>query len=286
MPKSQYLNASRLRSGSIGLALFLSSLLCDAPLTAQDTSQPEAQPSLAELQRQIDQLRKGQERILKELEEIKKSLPEKAARMDTPARPELPKLVSLNMHGEPFRGDPGARIALVEYSDFDCSFCAKYVRDVYPRIDHDYIKPGKIRYFFRDLPAPGDTNALFKARAARCAGEQDKFWEVHDLLFSEPSVPLEQKLSLQAQGLGLDQERLSQCLASERYVEAIQRSASGAARLGIHGTPAFIIGTLSPDGDFLRSTNVLVGGENYAALKSVLDNLLATRTGIPTANGR
>jgi protein-disulfide isomerase len=244
---------------------------------AQDSQKPDAEPSPATLQQQIDELRKNQEAILKELGEIKRSLGQKATRNDVLAKPELPRLVSLNVHGERFRGDGKARIAMVEYSDFDCSFCAKYAKEIYPHIDRDYIQSGKIKYFFRDLPPPGETNALLKARTARCAGEQDKFWELHDLLFTEPAAPLDEKLSLQAQALGLDLEKLNQCLASGRYVENIERSASGARQLGIHGTPAFVVGTLSEDGDFLRSTNILVGGENYTALKSVLDHLLAAK---------
>jgi protein-disulfide isomerase len=243
-------------------------------LPAQDSSHPHGEPSLAGIQRQIDELRSGQELILKELKEIKMLLSQRPGRTDVLARPEFPKVVSLNVHGEPFRGEDQAKVAVIEYSDFDCSFCAKYVKEVFPQLDQDYIKAGKIRYFFRDLPPPGHTNAIIKARTARCAGEQNKFWEVHDILFAEPSVPADEKLSLQAQALGLDMDKLNQCLASGRYVDNIQRSASGASELGIRGTPAFIIGTLSEDGDFLRSTNILVGGENYNALKSVLDNLL------------
>jgi len=267
------------KRGFATLAVMLLVSVGGVRLRAQDATKPEPETSLASLQHQIDQLRSGQELILKELAEIRKSLPEKAARTDVTARPELPRLVSLNVHGEPYRGDNKARIAIVEYSDFDCSFCAKYAKDIYPQIDLNFIRPGKIKYFFRDLPSPGETNALLKARTARCAGEQDNFWQVHDLLFTEPTVPIVQKLSSQAQALGLDLDKLNQCLASGRYAENIERSASGARQLGIRGTPAFVIGTLSAEGDFLRSTNILIGGENYGALKSVLDTLLGGRPG-------
>jgi len=167
-------------------------------------------------------------------------------------------------------------VGMVEYSDFDCSFCAKYANDIYPQIDNEYIQTGKIRYFFRDLPPPGDTNALFKARLARCAGEQGKLWEMHALLFKTPATPVEQNVVAQGQALGLDMQKLNECLSSGKYEENIQRSASSAARLGIVGTPAFLLGTVSEDGDFLRATNVLVGAESYTTLKSILDNLLGS----------
>src|SRR5262249_52875505 len=146
------------------------------------------------------------------------------------------------------------------FSDFDCSFCAKYAREVYPKIDQEYIKQAKVRYFFRDLPAPGETNAFFKARAARCAGRQAKFWEMHDLLFAIQGTPSGDLAQL-GHSLGLDVEKFSECLAGEDYSENIQRSVAGARRMGVFGTPAFLIGTITEDGDFIRVTKVLVGNQ-------------------------
>jgi protein-disulfide isomerase len=170
----------------------------------------------------------------------------------------------------------------MEYSDFDCSFCAKYATEIYPLIDENYIKPGKVKYFFRDMPSPEHPNALFKARLARCAGEQGKFWEMHDRLFANPSAVDGQEFAPHAQGLGLDAEKLRRSLASDRYTENIRNSTVGAARMGIRGTPAFLIGTLTADGDFLRTTNVFLGAESYPAIKSILDELLTPPTPPPT----
>src|SRR5260221_459521 len=87
---------------------------------------------------------------------------------------------SAPVHGEPFRSDAHARVAIIEYSDFECPLCRQFARDVYPLIDAAYIHSGKVKYFFRDLPLPMHPHALPAARAARCAGEQGKFWEMHD----------------------------------------------------------------------------------------------------------
>jgi len=258
------------------IALFV--LILEFVCAAQNSSKAEPQPSLASLQRQLDELKQSQQLILKEMDEIKKALHEKSARTDALVRPQIPPVVSVNIHGEPFRGANNATIGMIEYSDFDCSFCAKYAKEIYPKIEHEYIETGKIKYFFRDLPAPGDTNALLKARLARCAGEQGKFWEMHDFLFTTPSMVLEQNVEPQAQALGLDAQKLNECFSSDRYEQNIQRSASSAAHWGIVGTPAFLLGTLSNDSDFLRATNVLVGAESYTSLKSILDNLLGAST--------
>ena len=259
------------------LVLFGSMVVCPiSPLTlnaAEPPTQPveQDQPSI---QKQLDQLKIGQERLSRQVEEIKTLLEQLT---ETPtnesARPPAPSVVSANVHGEPFRGTNSARVAIIEYSDFDCSFCGRYARNVFPRIESDYIQTGKIKYFFRDLPEPVDTNAWFKARAARCAGDQGKFWQMHDLLFANQAATSAEVIAL-AQTLGVDLGEFNRCISSEKYLQNIQRSAAGAKRMGLYGTPAFLIGTLSDDGDFLRVNRVLVGAETYESIKSVLDELL------------
>lgn len=242
---------------------------------AETKTEKPASPSAVELQKQIDQLREGQQQMRKDLQEIKALLAAREGRSEVAAKPTAPKVISLNMHGESFRGDSAARVAIMEYSDFDCSFCARYAHDIYPKIAKDYIQTGKIKYFFRDLPGIGETNALLKARAARCAGEQGKFWEMHDRLFAAQSDPASQNMEALAQALELDREKFSACLTSGRYSENIHLSVAGARRAGIYGTPAFLIGTVSEDGDFVVATKVLVGGESFETIKSALDEILA-----------
>src|SRR5947207_10826999 len=100
------------------------------------------------------------------MEAIRALLRERQNRIEPGTPSAMPSIIPLNVHGEPFKGDAHAKVAIVEYSDFDCSFCATYAHDIFPLIDDDYIKPGKVKYFFRDLPAREHTNALFKAQAA------------------------------------------------------------------------------------------------------------------------
>jgi len=182
--------------------------------------------------------------------------------------------MTLNVMGEPFRGEAKAKVAILEYSDFECSYCGKYVREHYPRIEAEYIKTGKIRYLFRDLPAREHPNALAAAQAARCAGEQGKFWEMHDLLFAAQTALAPADLQSYAQVLGLDPKSFNECLASKKYAEAIRRSALAADRLGIYGTPAFLIGKLSDDGNVLRATKALVGGDSLEQVRSTLEEVL------------
>lgn len=249
--------------------------LVNRPPNAQDKPSATAPDTAPSLVQQIKELQATQQRILEELQEIKAFLQTAPRRSDYPTRPMPPSAISLDIHGEPFRGGTQAPVAIMEYSDFDCSFCARYEREIYPQLDANYIQPGKIKYFFRDLPAPEHTNSLFKARAARCAFEQGKFWQMHDALFGDQSASAGPQLVALAQSLGLDATSFEACLSSDRYTDAILRSAAGAKRMGLQGTPAFIIGTVTEDGDFMRASKVMIGAENYQAFQSVLDELLA-----------
>ncbi len=251
-------------------------VLSQLSLNASEASTQPLEQNQASIQKQLDQLKAGQERLSRQVEEIKTLLEQLTGTpTNESAKPTVPTVVSANVHGEPFRGTNSARVAIIEYSDFDCSFCGRYSRNVFPRIESDYIQSGKIKYFFRDLPEPIDTNAWFKARAARCAGDQGKFWQMHDLLFAHQPATSPEVIAL-TQTLGVDMGEFNQCISSEKYLQNIRRSAAGAKRMGLYGTPTFLIGTLSDDGDFLRVNRVLVGAETYESIKSVLDELLGS----------
>jgi protein-disulfide isomerase len=258
---------------SKGLTIFLAAASLGGTLQAED--RPEPPPSLS-IQQQLDELKAGQERLLKELEEIRALLQERQEKLAVAsALPPPAKVITLNLQGEPYRGQSTATVAVVEYSDFGCPFCAKYVRETYPLIDKEYVQPGKVRYFFRDLPAPEHTNALAAACAARCAGEQGKFWEMHDLLFAAQPGFAPGDLASYAEGLGLDAKQFSQCLASSKYEQIIRKVIGSAERMGLYGTPVFLIGTIAGEGTIFRATKVLVGGSELDALRSALDEALA-----------
>jgi protein-disulfide isomerase len=243
-------------------------------LRAQPQPEPQKKRPGPSLQAQIDSLREGQEKLQKEVEGLKALLEERAVRMDAPVAARFQEAITLNVFREPFKGSAGARVAILEFSDFDCSFCAKYATEIYPLIDHAYIQSGQVKYFFRDLPGPEHPNALFKARVARCAGEQGQFWGAHDRLFRDQRPFDGPGLIAFGTALGLDWERFNACITSDHYLEAIQRSALGASRMRINGTPAFLIGTLSEDGTVLRAVKVFLGAESFQAFRTVLDGLL------------
>jgi protein-disulfide isomerase len=236
------------------------------------THADDAQPSIQE---QLNDLKRGQERILQELEGLRTTLEQGAAgaRTEVPARPPGP--VALNVHGEPFKGSSNAPVAIVEYSDFDCGHCAKFATQIFPQLDAKYVATGKVKLYFRDFPERGNAESFLKAQVARCAGEQGKFWVIHDYFFTAKPVLTGSDLSREAELIGLDLPALKQCLSQPKYALMIQRSATGAEKMGIEGTPTFVVGTLTDNGDIVRVKQVLLGAEKLAEFEKVLDELLA-----------
>ena len=224
------------------------------------------------LQQQIDELRKGQERILKQLDEVRALLKEQRSVTESKSAP--PSFLSINVHGEPFRGDAKARAAILEYSDFDCGFCAEFATNIFPKIDANYIKTGKVKFFFRDMPSPEHPFALFKAKAARCAGEQGKFWQMHDYLFAHQQPMGTSDAPKLAEAVGIDANKLSACLAADKYASIAQRSLASAEKYRLDGTPAFIMGTLSEDGSFLKAPQIVLGTQTYEFFQKKLEELI------------
>jgi len=110
------------------------------------------------------------------------------------------------------RGDPQAPVTLIEYSDFTCGFCLKFFRETWPRLRADYIETGKVRFLYRDFPRGFQGPGLDAAVAARCAGNQGRYWQMHDRLFGDDRRLGPADLQRHAQTIGLDLPLFSKCL--------------------------------------------------------------------------
>jgi hypothetical protein len=105
-----------------------------------------------------------------------------------PARTRIPVPVDpIEIEGAATKGSSGAKIAIVEFSDFECPFCGAFSREILPTLDRDYIRPGKVKLIFRHLPLQIHPFAVRAAQAAECAEQQGRFWPLHDL-FSTTSL--------------------------------------------------------------------------------------------------
>jgi protein-disulfide isomerase len=145
--------------------------------------------------------------------------------------------LSLNDDASPVRGAPKPVVTIVEFSDFECRFC----RDVQATLKQVLESYGKdVRLVFKHLPLEGHRNALPAARAAYCAGEQDRFWQFHDALFAVPSLS-PAVLDHVAADLGLGLTRFKACLSSEQSRAAVVRDMEMARSFRIDSTPSFLV---------------------------------------------
>ncbi|RMH05571.1 MAG: hypothetical protein D6704_09345 [Nitrospirae bacterium] len=179
------------------------------------------------------------------------------------------------------RGHAHAPVTLLEYSDFTCGFCTKFFRETWPRLWAEYVQIGKVRLVYRDFPRSLQGPSLDTALAARCAGEQGRYWRMHDHLFTV-STPAYDLTSLRryAEKLGLDVTQFTACMQSDRYQGPIFRDRLEGGSLGIRGTPAFVL-FLTQQG---RNGPVLLipGAFPYEVFQAQIDRLLQLASAPPS----
>src|SRR3972149_8912721 len=165
----------------------------------------------------------------------------------------------------PKRGTDNAPVTLIEFSDFQCSFCRKFWQTTLPLLDKKYISPGKVRFIYRHFAVLGKPSEV-AAQAAECAGEQGKFWEYHDKLFASAGSPLaftDGKLKSYAKELGLKSQAFNQCLDSGKQLKKVEGETAIAALLGARGTPAFFL-----------NGQMLVGAQPFEVFEAVIEKEL------------
>jgi protein-disulfide isomerase len=137
------------------------------------------------------------------------------------------------------RGNPKARVMIVEFSDFQCPYCSQAVATLKNVLTKHQ---DSVALAFRDMPMTQiHPQALMAAEAARCAGEQGKFWEYHDLLFGDQNRLDHKGLLEKAKSLKLDEKQFDFCLTNEKYKAQIQQDSQEGMRAGVSGTPGFFI---------------------------------------------
>jgi protein-disulfide isomerase len=215
-----------------------------------------------------ESLKTGQEAIVKELAEVKKVV--------TPKKREVVSDVNveLDISNDPSKGDRGAALALVEFTDYECPFCARHIKGVLPQFLKDYVETGKVRYVIRDFPLPFHKNAKGAAYAAHCAGEQEKYWEMHDVLFANQKALAADQLPGYAEKLGLDAAAFEDCMNSGRYESKVTASLADGKKATVRGTPSFVIGVAQDDGNRVKGTKVIRGAVGYDVFKKTLDDML------------
>ncbi len=174
-------------------------------------------------------------------------------------------------------GNENAKVIVIEYSDYQCPFCRSWFNSSKPLID-DYVKQGKVLFAYKDFPL-NNIHPMAKpyAEAARCAGDQGKYFEFHDKIYSEQnalgtgtvSSITKDDVKQWAVNLGLNSTEFNSCFDSGKYSDAVESNLLEGGKFGVQGTPSFLIGLADGEGQLIR------GAQPAATFKSVIDALLS-----------
>jgi len=176
-------------------------------------------------------------------------------------------------------GRPDAPVTLVEFGDYQCPFCKQFHTTAYSDLKKNYIDTGKVRFVSRDLPLEFHPFALRAAEAARCAGDQGKYWEMRDALYASAPSPNDDAIKSAVEALSLNIAAFQSCLASEKFKTDVQKDANEAAALQISGTPTFVLAKSAKDKlDGVR----IVGAQPFATFQSAIEDLLKLPAPAPT----
>ncbi len=218
----------------------------------------EADEDLSELQIVRKKLTSEQTDLPQTRREYLKRLGERGA---APA-PLQPTRMEVSVDPARLRGDTRAQVMIVEFSDFQCPFCRK-VQQTLRSLLAKY--EGRVSLAYRDFPLRGmHGQAELGAESSRCAGEQEKFWEYHDLLFENPDKLNRNGLSELARNAKLDEKQFESCLSGGKYRAQVERDLQDGIRAGVMGTPGIFINGI-----------LLSGAQPEAAFEKVIQSELA-----------
>ena len=185
--------------------------------------------------------------------------------------------VKFSIAGAPTLGRADAPVTIIEFSDFECPFCQRYSKNTLPEIKREYIDSGKVRYVFLDFPLEQmHTKARKAGEAAHCAGEQGKFWEMHDVLFEQQA-----KLDIRnypefAKSLNLNSAVFDACLKAGKYNGRINSGLASGRALGINATPSFVV-TKTDGGDTVSGGVIITGAQPFDRYRQVIEEALKTQ---------
>ena len=178
-----------------------------------------------------------------------------------PPAPTPPARAEVAIGSAPTRGAGGAAVTVVEFSDFQCPYCARVHPTVVQLLEEF---PDEVELAFKHYPLPNHAKAPLAHRASIAAGQQDKFWEMHDLIFENQGAMEREDLVAHAESLGLDLAAFEAALDDDALGEMISADLREGSEAGVRGTPSFFV-----------NGRLLSGAQPYAAFKAAVESALA-----------
>lgn len=222
----------------------------------------------------VEALKQGQDEMRKELAEIKKLI-QQMPRGGAPAGPNVAGKI-FDLGDNPMLGSDDAKIALLEFTDYQCPFCKRHKENTQPQIDSEYIDSGKIRFVSLDMPLTRiHPLAVKAAEAAHCAEEQGQYWQMRDQIFTNQKNL--EPWNAHAEALGLDIAEYEACLNSGKYTDAVNADLAEATKAGATGTPSFVVAVLDEkDPTKARGISFIRGAQPFSAFKAALDEAISS----------
>jgi protein-disulfide isomerase len=182
---------------------------------------------------------------------------------------------TISIDGASVKGDKKARVILIEFADYQCTFCARFHHETFPRIDEEYVLIGKAKFIFRNFPLEHRHPYAFKAaEAAICAGEQGKFWAMHSRLFRLQDSRSFNDWSQHAKALALNSTKFTQCLEGEATAAKVKKDLADGKSAGVKVTPTFLLGLAEEESSKMKVSNKIEGAVAFSKFKEALDNIL------------
>jgi protein-disulfide isomerase len=174
----------------------------------------------------------------------------------------------LVQNGSPMLGDPNAKVTIVEFGDYQCTYCHLFHQNTKDALLQQYVDTGKVNFVFRDYPLNGP-DSVFAADAAYCAGDQGKYWQYHDELYKnwggEKTGWVNQKsLDTFATTVGLDLSTFDKCLSDKKYEQKVLDNQKFGNTIGIDGTPSFVVFNS-------KDITKIVGAQPLSVFQQVID---------------
>jgi len=236
---------------------------CSPVFASDDWLANEVLTQLADIRRDMSGLKKQVQQLRTEINELKIKAGDSQGRAGA---------TSFDIGKGKSLGKANAEYAIVEFTDYECPFCARYNQKTLGKIKKKYVDTGKLQYLIRNFPLDFHQGAKLAAIAANCAGAQGAYPKMHDQLF-ENQHKLSRELYEQiAVDLGLDMGRFKKCLIDPEQEAEINNEIALGKRIGISGTPAFIMGRLK-DGQ-LTDIKALSGAQPFSSFTRIIDSMI------------
>ena len=167
--------------------------------------------------------------------------------------------VTIGTENDFFIGDEDAPVTMIIFSDYECGYCKLFFEKVLPEIETELISQGIVKVVIKDYPLKSHKNAFYAAQVTECAYKQDKFLEMHSLILNHQDKISNKNIRKWQSQLELDPDKMKACINSTETTNEIQRDINDANRVGVRGTPTFVI-----------NNKLYVGIKPYEQFKAII----------------